>query len=335
MDKDKLRTYLKVIKRAAALIEDIIDNADDRILEEVEGAAELFRDNKEPPKVRLEPESKPQLVDQMQSSEQYEEWRLKRKKHIRDLMGIDCWPEAVPAALMIGATDADQEKRSDAVLDMMLDRDISGLNFLDFGCGEGWITKHVLNRKVAEAVGYDIKKYDTWKTLGGKNTYTHIYNEIKRSHYDVILMYDVLDHCQNPEEAMKQVKNLLRKDGVIYVRCHPFTARHAAHVYKQGLNKAFIQLFLTAVELGEQVTEAPMFTRKELKPIEAYRQWFRDFDIVKERLIKAPVDEFFHVPAFKELLSNEQSLVQLGINVDDFLRVMEVNFIDYCLSPKC
>jgi len=44
------------------------------------------------------------------------------------------------------------------------------------------------------------------------------------------------------------------------------------------------------------------------------------------------VNGFFHVPAFKELLANEQQIPMKDI--DNFLRLMEIQFVDFCLVPK-
>lgn len=341
MDNESLIRYLKVIKRAVSLIEDMIQNDDGGLMEQImdepnhsQQTQQLQHiDNTPQPAVSNLKEPEKPLVNQALNSQEYDEWKLARNKHIRDLMGIDCWPEAVPDELLAGPSDADQIKRADAVLDMMVDRDFTGLNFLDFGCGEGWIAKQALERGAAEVTGYDIKKNEKWNEINGPH-FTHIYNELKRNHYDIIFLYDVLDHCQNPEEVMKQVRNLLKNNGSVYVRVHPWTSRHANHVYKQGLNKAYIHLFLTWEELHDQTGEDPMFTRKELKPLEAYHWWFDKFDIKKERVIDSPVSDFFFVPAFKDLLAIEQNIYEAGVDIDHLLELMKIDFIDYVLVPK-
>ena len=122
----------------------------------------------------------------------------------------------------------------------------------------------------------------------------------------------------------------MKKTGVVYVRCHPWTSRHATHLYKQGINKAYMHMFLSFDEIGKLIKEKPMFTRNEKNPMEAYRWWFRNFKIVKERTIKEPVSDFFKHPDFKTLLANEQNILE----IDDFLKLMEIQFVDYVLIPK-
>jgi hypothetical protein len=44
------------------------------------------------------------------------------------------------------------------------------------------------------------------------------------------------------------------------------------------------------------------------------------------------VSDFFFVPAFKELLANEQQIPM--DQIDGFLERMEIQFADYILGPK-
>jgi hypothetical protein len=147
----------------------------------------------------------------------------------------------------------------------------------------------------------------------------------------VVMLYDVLDHCENPQEVMGNVKYLLKKNGVVYVRCHPWIAKHATHVYKQGLNRAYIHMFLNPQEVEGITGVPPMFTRVEKAPLDAYRHWFGQFEVKKEVPIRdGAVSEFFHVPAFKDLLRNETGVA----DIDGLLKLMEIQFVDYVLVPR-
>lgn len=326
--KDKeIRRYLNVIKRAVSLIENMLDVDDEGLLEQL--TADVLQPVAAKP-VDVHPEVNKKIPSM--SDQEWNKFLIARKKHIQDLLAIDVWPQAVPSFLIAeDSSETDQINRANAVLDMMVDRPLENVHFLDFGCGEGWIAKQVINRGVATSTGYDIKLNKNWANLTGA-TYTHIYNELKRSFYDVVMLYDVLDHCEDPELLMTQVKNVLKKDGVVYVRCHPWTSKHASHLYKSGVNKAYLHLFLTYDEIVTEVGQTPMFTRIEKKPIEAYHWWFHEFEIKKERFIKEPVSDFFFVPSFKELIANEQQIPMSEI--DEFLTLLQIQFVDYCLVPK-
>jgi SAM-dependent methyltransferase len=344
MNEVEVRRYLNVIKRAVSLIEGMLDNDDGGLLESLmpqniqevvaTAAAQAVAQVVANKPIFQQPTNQVEQPVQVQQEPKpvSEAAKLARKKHIGDLMAIDCWPEAVPQFLVAkDASFEDQVNRANAVLDMLLDRHVTGLNFLDFGCGEGWIAQQILKRGAIESIGYDIKQYDSWSNLKDVK-FTTNFNDLKPNYFDVIFLYDVLDHCEDPVFLMSQVQNLIKPSGVVYVRCHPWTSKHATHLYKQGLNKAHVHLFMSYDELKELIQQDPNFTRMEKSPVDAYHWWFNNFDIKKEREVKEPVNGFFHVPAFKELLANEQQIPMKDI--DNFLRLMEIQFVDFCLVPK-
>ena len=320
MDNTELKRYLNVIKRAVSLIEGMLDNDDDGLMEQLARSESsiLIHQSEIPKLVAVEPEREQRTPE--------------RKAHVQQLLDIDCWPEAVmPFIAEKTPTDEDQIKRANSVLDTMLTASVEGKAFLDFGCGEGWIAQQAMNRGVSESVGYDIVPCSEWDKREGATFTTNIEHIINKK-FDFVMLYDVLDHAHDPEDIMLKVKNCLNPNGHVYVRCHPWTSLHANHLYKKGLNKAFIHLFLHWDELRELINEDPMFTRPEKSPIEAYHWWFNDFKIDKERMITSPVSDFFHVPSFKELLADEQGISM--DQIDEFLKLMEIQFADFSLSLK-
>jgi 2-polyprenyl-3-methyl-5-hydroxy-6-metoxy-1,4-benzoquinol methylase len=335
MDQKEIRRYLNVIKRAVSFIEGMLDNDDGGLLEKLAENQNFPAQQIEPAQQPINPvvaNAEPHSPVPHVNPEQEKMILAARKKHIESLMAIDCWPEAVPQFLVAkDASAEDQMNRANAVLDMLLDRPVENLSFLDFGCGDGWIVQEIIKRGVSEAIGYDIKPNANWENLQNVS-FTQNFAELKNNHYDVIFLYDVLDHCEDPLFIMDQIKKLIKPSGTVYVRCHPWTSKHATHLYKQGINKAYLHLFLSYNEIKELISQEPMFTRNEKNPIKAYHWWFHDFLIKKERLVKEPVSDFFYVPAFKELVANEQ---QIPLEeMDQFVKQFEVQFIDYCLSPK-
>ena len=332
MNEKEVRRYLNVIKRAVSFIEGMMDNNDGGLLEELVKTEPIpVVQPPVPVPVPVEPpvpvvSIHPPVED---NSAQIEQARIARKKHIGDLLKIDCWPEAVPGFLASKApTDEDQVHRAAAVLDMMLEPNIEGKSFLDFGCGEGWIAQEALNRGIVESVGYDIKADPNWNKR--KANFLADYDSIPKGHFDLVMLYDVLDHCEDPLDVMNKVRACMKPDGRVYVRCHPWTSRHGNHIWKQGMNRAYWHLFLCWEEIKDMIGQEPIFTRMEKNPLEAYRWWFHDFRIRKERPMNEPVSEFFRVPAFKELLANEQQ-IQIS-EVDEFLKRMETQFVDFVVS---
>jgi len=337
MSQKEIRRYLSVIKRAVPCIEGILDGEGDLLEKMVESQPA----GQPPVTPAVHPVSQPvaqpvsrpvvQVVAQpvVQPLQPDPAFVAARKKHISDLMAIDCWPEAMPAFFSAKEpTKADQINRANAVLDMMIDRSLEGMHFLDYGCGDGWVVQEASKRGVASAIGYDIVRSEKWSGIDA--ALTDDMSQLKNGFYDVVFLYDVLDHAQDPLAVMADVKRRLRQDGAVYVRCHPWTSRHASHLFRRGLNKAYIHLFLKWHEICELIGGEPMFTREEKSPSEAYKWWFHDFVVKKERQIKEPVSEFFHVPAFKQLLADEQG-VSLA-EADRLLDLMQVQFIDWRLA---
>lgn len=313
-----VKKYLEVIKRAIKLIEN------------------EFGGGSDPLDVIDEPIDKPfqgmpaPVIDEQAQAEAaaVAAAKLAREEHIQRLLAINCWPEAVPSFFPQQASEKDQKNRARAVLDTVLDKRIEGLNFLDFGCGDGWITQEAALRG-AKATGYDIVVSPVWKQFTGPE-FTDLASQLPDNSFDIIFLYDVLDHAMDAEGVIKDVYRCLAPNGTVYVRCHPWTSKHATHLYKQGINKAYFHLFLTWDEIRGLINQDPVFTRHEIEPLEAYRWWFRAFEIVKDRSITEPMNEFFQVPAFRELLAAEQQLE----DVDHFLKLMEIQFVDFKLIKK-
>lgn len=324
MNQTEIRRYLNVIKRAVSFIEQHLDD-DGGLLEQLVEAPPV-----EPVTPPVEPVMPPvETVVKEAPSQPDEAWLAARNKHLQDLLSIDCWPEAVPSVLANATPSAeDQQNRANAVLDMMLHVSPEGKTFLDFGCGEGWIAQEAMKRGASESFGYDIKVDPDWNQREGVS-FVGDFAGLPQNHFDIIMLYDVLDHCHEPVDVMLKVLDLLKQDGVVYARCHPWTARHATHLYKQGINRAYWHLFAKWHEIQGLIGQEPFFTRIEKDPITAYHWWFHDFKIERERQITEPVSEFFHVPAFKELLAAEQELPH--VEIDNFLSLMAIQFVDYIL----
>lgn len=308
MSYKKVKQYLDIIRKSCDLVE--------RELEDMWGERPAALPKPVLPQLTEEPEP---VFD--------------RKAYVESLLAVPNWPEAVPPHLISSeASTQDQIERANSVLDMVLDSDVTGSHFLDFGCGEGWISRQILLRKVGSSTGYDINKSDNWKKINGP-IFTNNFDDLKRGYYNHIMLYDVLDHAENPEEIMTQVRMLIAKDGRVYVKCHPWTSKHASHLFKHKLNKAYIHLFLTWQEIYETIGKvSPMYTRVEKNPLEAYRWWFHSFKVLSEKIVKEPVHPFFLQDEYKQLIQREQQIDPLGM--DEFMDRMTIQFADYVLTHK-
>ena len=252
---------------------------------------------------------------------------------IKKALYSDRWPTAVTPHLICDLTsETEKQERGQGIIDVVIEDDLKGLRFLDYGCGEGYTIPAVLKNDSAFAVGYDVKVHD-WEKLAGQNTLftTNFENVIANGPYDIILMYDVIDHLtnENPVSVLNKLKNLLTPTGKIYIRCHPYIARHATHLYYE-LNKAFVHLVLTESELRSLNIK---FEYEEpnigiIYPLATYGKFFEEsgLKVLSKREIKDQVEAFFKIPKIAErIIFNTKSKsfpeFQMG-----FL------FIDYCLT---
>lgn len=208
------------------------------------------------------------------------------------------WPEAVPEYLIADST-SDEIKllRAEGIIDSIVKTELRSKRFLDFGCGEAHSLTYALSKGVSLAVGYDIEPFwNNNNSLTGLEAVTTDLTIVqKKGPFDVILIYDVIDHITNesPVEVLTKIKSLLASNGVIYVRCHPWTSRHGTHLYT-SYNKAYVHLIMDEDELmslgykGQQVI-------KLNNPQKSYRQWFQQakLEIREETCEREQIDDYF------------------------------------------
>lgn len=173
---------------------------------------------------------------------------------LRSLLESKEWPEAV-FSVQIADEDLESDKmeRAEGIADILLPP-FAKKKFLDFGCGEGHVAKYI-SGEASLAVGYDIRKGASqfeWENKKEGLLLTTEFEKVKaEGPFDIILIYDVLDHCrENPEEILLKAKSVLSEEGKIYLRCHPWTGRHGGHAYRK-INKAFVHLVFNEAELSE------------------------------------------------------------------------------------
>lgn len=298
MDNKAILKYIEVARRALDLVEQQVLGKEVEVSTEIQVTVPVVEDN-----------------------------TAARKKHVEALLAIDCWPEAIAARSAAKPTTSDQINRANSVLDMMIDKSLDKAHFLDYGCGEGYVAKKALDRGAATSTAYDLVSSTSWDDPNV--IYTTKSSDLKPQFYDAIFLYDVIDHCLDAIAVMKHIKSLLKPGGFVYVRCHPWTSKHATHLFRDGFNKAFIHLFLTEAEIKE-LGYTPMFTRHEKNPLEAYRWFFHEFKIEKEHVLKESLGDFFLVPSFKELVLTEQEIPDN--QAKEFFESMQITFVDFRLT---
>lgn len=211
------------------------------------------------------------------------------KHELLDLLKSEEWPTAAPEFLICQDIEEDKTERAEGILNW-LDYEFKDKLFLDFGCGEGHVATEAKNRG-ARATGYDVTKSGTLQWEDG--LLTTDFSKIADQKFDIIFLYDTLDHCKDPVAALKQVKSVSTKNTKIFIRFHSWMSRHGSHLYKQ-LNKAWIQLFFSEEDLKKMELNME-FTQKYYAPINTQKKWISDsgFDVTYEDVTTCIVEPFF------------------------------------------
>lgn len=247
----------------------------------------------------------------------------------------DKWPEAVNPALIVDVkSNEEKTERARGVIELLIDDELKNLKFLDFGCGEGYCAYIGAEYGPTLSVGYDLIKNPQWRKFEPKEN-TIITNDFglveKNGPYDIILLFDILDHVKNekPVDILIKAKNLLAPTGKIYIRCHPFTSRHATHLY-HDMNKAFLHLIFTEAELKQLIPRSihaePNFG--SVFPKASYEQMIKEAGLVTvhSRDMREAPEEFFKIPLIKNRIIKNTGHKQFP----DFQ--MSLSFIDYVLQ---
>ena len=216
----------------------------------------------------------------------------------------------------------------------MIDENLKGLKFLDYGCGEGHCAHLSADYETTLSVGYDRSTHENWNNFASKPNLkiTNIFQEVQdNGPYDVIILFDVIDHLEgeSPTQVLSKLKSILSPTGKIYMRCHPFTSRHATHLY-HDINKAYVHLVFTPEELKSLVPNSK-FEEKNLGvtyPIRTYDNYIGEagLKIVNRRDVKETPEEFFKIPKIAERIKK-------NTNMSEFPEFqMSLQFLDYKLE---
>jgi 2-polyprenyl-3-methyl-5-hydroxy-6-metoxy-1,4-benzoquinol methylase len=245
---------------------------------------------------------------------------------IRKMAEGDQWPQAVEN---IVRDENYQRAKAAAIIDMVVIEPITGKRVLDYGCGSGYLTNAIKERGASLAVGYDVKASEHREP-------SKVFTKDKlvvanNAPYDFIIVYDVLDHCEDPITVLKHIEDLCLPHTKVFIRNHPFCSRHGKHMFTT-MNKAFLHMFFDDMELVRLCGNSGEFTRPVLRPLFEYRAWLAqsNFNVELETASTTPIEQYFLKP--ENYLLRDKILARY--ENDDPTRHMQIDFVDYVLRKK-
>lgn len=257
---------------------------------------------------------------------------------LKALLESSDWPEAVfSAQIADDNSESDKMERAEGIADILLPPFL-GKKFLDFGCGEGHVAKYV-SKESAVSVGYDISRDKSsqldWESKENGLLLTTDFEKVRsEGPYDIILIYDVIDHSsEQPAEVLQKAKAVLAPEGQIYLRCHPWTGRHGGHAYRK-VNKAFAHLVFEEAELSALGVNLD-YNRKVLFPIKTYHQAIDDAGLsrTEPEVDTQEVEAFFEEnPLVRSRILKSFGLTEWTSEKPVFQ--MSQCFLDYVLKQK-
>ena len=259
---------------------------------------------------------------------------LRELTDLRLLAKSDSWPQAMDENLI--TQDSEEEKLHEAasLLNSLVKNNMNDKKVLDFGCKEGhigYVAGQLFNTQLM--CSYDLENHNWDHFDKNENTIftTNWEDVVEKGPYDIIIINDVIDHTQEFEKSFIKIAKVKSETGKIYVRCHPWSGRHGAHMEKQ-LNKAFLHLVFTEAELyamGVKPVNAVMLT----DPVKSYHNLFKTagFTVLRENFHRQNVELFFvHNPAILRRIKEKWK--NHDIYADKFPReIMEIEYIDFIL----
>jgi SAM-dependent methyltransferase len=203
---------------------------------------------------------------------------------------------------------------------------ISGLRVLDIGCGGGLFLS-MLQQQGAQVVGLEISR--------GRAEYARtIYNlrvetqpvesvdiQIKyREYFDVVTLWDVIEHVAYPQTTLSKVRNLLKRDGYLLMDtpCRDsFYHRFGALTY--AATRGRLPTFLNIMYHGESLLgHKQIFSTNEMQDI-LLLSGFKPLLIEKRHELSFPY-EFY----LTKILRSWVLVKAMALLVDALFRIVKI-----------
>lgn len=254
-----------------------------------------------------------------------------RTRRLEAAVAHEDWPVAIDGAFLVDRSSTEERgRRAHAILDTFLDHSLAGTRFLHYHCSDGDVVAEAARRGAA-ALGYNTQAADDQALLVNDRALV-----AARGPYDAVLLFDVLDHLmdEEPEALLRRLAGLLTSQGRICVRCHPWSARHATHLFHR-LNKAYLHLIFDDEELSLLGLQN-LPTRRIIHPLATYGAWFKaaGLQVVDSYVAKQRVEVFFVEHYAQTIAAHWKTSPNPDLAAGRKLPLEQLNiqYVDYILS---
>lgn len=118
---------------------------------------------------------------------------------------------------------------------------LKGSNILDIGCGYGALSC-VLTKEGARCTGTEIdknalslaKRFSSTILKKSGPRFLQVKGELlpfKNNSFDVVVLFDVIEHVGKPSIVLEESQRVLKKDGILYVEFTPYYSLVGHHLY--------------------------------------------------------------------------------------------------------
>jgi ubiquinone/menaquinone biosynthesis C-methylase UbiE len=115
-------------------------------------------------------------------------------------------------------------------------KEINGKAICDFGCGFGDQSVALINAGAGQVLGIDINQKRINVALAASSQYKNIefstcITDAHRGKFDIVISQNSMEHFPNPIETLKEMRSLLKEDGVLLITFGPpWYAPYGAHM---------------------------------------------------------------------------------------------------------
>lgn len=140
----------------------------------------------------------------------YENGNMRKNQYIvsKDSYSDQLWESWI-------AETKDDDCRRVTAIEKMIARDS---RVLDFGCGNGGFLRELRKGKYNNIVGVELDKEARTRLLNEDiEVYKNLESIDKTIKFDVVTMFQVIEHLENPHEIVNDIKNMLAMGGLLII----------------------------------------------------------------------------------------------------------------------